>query len=161
MRNRIFQIEDEEASEDAYIPGSHPQPLSTFFFREKQLNFVQKYPDGTTVRLSRDDVISVLKAEQAFDAQRNLDQFFYKISHRRLRRPSARLPPWTPCGQRPRPLLFQRATARYRAALRWQSAPETRLRSGRQSAEQFSTRRDRIACHRRTAPPTACDTRVR
>jgi hypothetical protein len=81
MSNRIFQFQDEEASEDADIPRSHSQPLSTFFFRKKHLNFIQKYPDGTTVRLSRDDVISVLKAEQAFDAQRNLDQFFYNIRH--------------------------------------------------------------------------------
>jgi hypothetical protein len=82
MSNRIFQFQDEEASEDAELPGSHPQPLSTFFFRKKHLNFIQKYPDGTTVRLSRDDVISVLKAEQAFDAQR---QGAYPTHHSPLR----------------------------------------------------------------------------
>ena len=81
MRERIFQFEDEDSAPTSDIPAAYPQPLSTFFFRKKHLNFIQKYPDGTTVRLSREDVISVLKAESALDAQRNLDQFFYKLRH--------------------------------------------------------------------------------
>jgi hypothetical protein len=80
MNNRIFHFDEDPAPSDD-IPATHTQPFSSFYFRKKHLNFIQQYPDGTTVRLSRDDVISVLKAERAFDAQRNLDQFFYNLRH--------------------------------------------------------------------------------
>ena len=164
MRNRIFQFEDEEASEDAYIPGSHPQPLSTFFFRKKHLNFIQKYPDGTTVRLSRDDVISVLKAEQAFDAQRNLDQFFYKIRHSHAVDYDGPLPGYRLglhaangqdlfCSSAPQPVLAPPSSGN--------RPPKTACDLAGSPPKKKRTRRDRLACHRRTASPVACDTGVR
>jgi len=96
--NRIFQFEEppeppeppswESAAgefEPFEIDESHEvaseETLSSFFFRKNHQNYLHQYPDGVVVRLSREDVISVLKAERAFDAQRNLDQFFYDIRH--------------------------------------------------------------------------------
>jgi len=80
MMNRIFQFDEDPTSSDD-IPAKPTQLFSSFYFRKKHLSFIQQYPDGTTVRLSGDDVISVLKAERAFDDQRNLDQFFYDLRH--------------------------------------------------------------------------------
>lgn len=82
MNDRIFQFDEDPVPPDD-TQAAPTQPLSSFYFRKKHLNFIQQYPDGTTVRLSRDDVVSVLKAERAFDAQRNLDQFFYELRHSR------------------------------------------------------------------------------
>ena len=91
MSERIFRFDntpptpppDPASDQTQYTLNSRdsPQTLSSFYFRKKHLNFLQQYPDGTIVRLSREDVVSVLKAECAFDAQRNLDQFFYNLRH--------------------------------------------------------------------------------
>lgn len=86
MNEHIFRFDNTPSpppTQNTPIPEDLPQSLSSFYFRKKHLNFLQQYPDGTIVRLNREDVVSVLKAEGAFDSHRNLDQFFYKLRHSR------------------------------------------------------------------------------
>lgn len=54
---------------------------SRFFYRKDSLNYLQEYPDGTPVRISQRDVVSVLKAENNIEPQKDLDAFFYNIRH--------------------------------------------------------------------------------
>ncbi len=55
--------------------------MSRFFYRKESLNYIQEYPDGTAVRLNQRDVLSVLKAENNIEQQRDVDVFFYNLRH--------------------------------------------------------------------------------
>jgi len=54
---------------------------SRFFYRKDSFNYLQEYPDGTAVRITHRDVISVLKAENNREQNGDLDVFFYNLRH--------------------------------------------------------------------------------
>lgn len=55
--------------------------MSRFFYRKESLTYIQEYPDGTAIRITHRDVLSVLKAENNIEHQRDADVFFYNLRH--------------------------------------------------------------------------------
>ena len=70
--SRVFEFAHE-------FPVAVLSSESRFFYRKDALNYLQEYPDGTAVRISHRDVVSVLKAENNIQQQRDIDMFFYNI----------------------------------------------------------------------------------